>query len=186
MRKGPGFIACALLLSGCTSLLPMSRTEVRSPWRSFAEARDAIESIEPERTTAADLRRMGIDPYVSPNVQLLTYSDITLRFPVNVADSRLDRGLRDCLAAGKACVGYYFNVREVKRDRVGGFWADTLRFRRVVEISGWSFNALVLLVGDRVVYTLYGGQPSLQEQEVARQPLGPLQDFGDSLGGLLR
>ena len=38
------------------------------------------------------------------------------------------------------------------------------------------------------VYTLYGGQPSVQEQEVSRQPLGPAQDFGESLplGSLVR
>ena len=79
-------------------------------------------------------------------------------------------------------------MRDVKRDRIGNFWSDTLGFKRVVEVTGWSFNSLVLLVGDRVVYTLYGGQPNLREQEVTRQPLGPAQNFGDSLplGNLVR
>ena len=169
------------LLPGCAQLLPTSHSEVRSPWTGFEQARDAIEGITPDRTTAADLRRMGIDPYVSPNVQLLTYSDIALRFPVGTRLEHLDDGLRRCLEAGKACTGYYVNVREVKRDRVGGFWQDTFGFKRVVEVSGWTFNALVLLVGDRAIYTLYGGQPRLHEQEVSRQPLGPAQNFGESL-----
>ena len=183
-----GTLCLAACLAGCAGLLPMSSAEVRSPWHSFDEARDAIEAIAPSRTTAADLRRMGIDPYASPNVQLLNYSDIQLRFPTNVAPDRLDRGLRDCLEAGKSCIGYYVSVREVKRERVGGFWVDALGFKRVVEVSGWSFNALVLLVNDRVVYSLYGGQPSLREQEVTRQPLGPAQGFGESLplGSLVR
>lgn len=180
-------IACAALMAAsCTHLLPTSHVEVRSPWASFEQARATIERIEPARTTAADLKALGIDPYASANVQLLTYSDIALRFPVNVAYERLDAGLRACLEAGKACVGYYINVREVKRDRVGGFWEDSLGFKRVVEVSGWSFNALVLLVNDRVVYTLYGGSPRLSEQEVTRQPLGPAQGFGESLGSLFR
>lgn len=176
-----GILCLAAFLAGCAGLLPTSIAEVRSPWHTFEEARDAIEAIAPNRTTSADLRRMGIDPYASPNVHLLNYSDIQLRFPTNVAPERLDRGLRDCLEGGKGCTGYYVSVREVKRDRVGGFWQDTLGFRRVVEVSGWSFNALVLLVNDRVVYSLYGGQPSLREQEVTRNPLGPAQGFGESL-----
>jgi hypothetical protein len=65
---------------------------------------------------------------------------------------------------------------------------DTLGFKRVVETTGWQFNALILLVGDRVVYTLYGGQPNLHKQEVTRQPLGPVQNIGDavSIGGIGR
>jgi hypothetical protein len=174
--------ACAaLLVAGCAGLLPKSRSEVSSGWNSFEEARAAIEAIAPGRTTAAELRALGIDPYASPNVQLLTFSDIALRFPLNLPPERLDQGLRQCLEAGKACSGYSISVRDVKRDRVGGFWQDTLGFKRVVDVSGWSFNALVLVVDERVVYTLYGGQPNLREQEVTRQPLGPAQNFGESL-----
>lgn len=181
-------LACAAMVGGCGTLLPTSRAEVQSPWRSFEEAKSAIESIQPGVSRAGDLRALGIDPYTSPNVQILTFSDIALRFPVSIGNNRLDKGLRDCLEAGKGCTGYYLNVREVKRDRVGGFWADTLGFKRVVEVTGWSFNALLLIVDDRVVYTLYGGQPSVHEQEVSRQPLGPAQDFGESLplGSLVR
>jgi len=174
-------LGAAGLVAGCADLLPKSEAEVSSGWHSFDEARAVIERIEPGKSTTAELRALGIDPYVSPNVQLLTFSDISLRFPVNLSHERLDQGLRECLEAGKACTGYSINVRDVKRDRVGGFWKDTLGFKRVVDVSGWTFNALVLLVGERVVYTLYGGQPNLREQEVTRQPLGPVQNFGESL-----
>jgi hypothetical protein len=176
-------LAAALAVSGCASLLPTTQTGVSSPWRSFAEAQRAIEAIEPDRTTVADLKAAGIDPYASQNVQLLSYSDVLLRFPLHAAasNSHLDRGLRACLEAGKSCTGYSISVREVKRDHVGPFWQDTLGFRRVVETTGWQFNALILLVGNRVVYTLYGGQPNLHEQEVSRQPLGPMQNLGDAL-----
>ena len=180
-RSASAMLVAAGVLAGCASLLPKSQAEVSSAWHGFDEARAAIERITPGTTTAAELRALGIDPYASPNVQLLTFSDIALRFPLNIPAERLDQGLRQCLEAGKACIGYSINVRELKRDRVGGFWEDALGFKRVVDVSGWSFNALVLLVNDRVVYTLYGGQPNLREQEVTRQPLGPAQNFGESL-----
>ncbi len=127
-----------LLLAGCAQLLPKSSAEVSSQWQSFEQARDTIEAIVPGKTTVAELRAMGIDPYSSPNVQLLTYSDIALRFPVALGHDNLEHGLRQCLQAGKACIGYFINVREVKRDRTGGFWKDTLGFLRITDVSGWS------------------------------------------------
>lgn len=189
LRAGVALLAtCGL--AGCAALLPTARSEIASPWRTFEQAKAAIELIEPNRTTVADLRAAGIDPYASPNVQLLSYSDILLRFPMNAsaANGTLDGGLRECLESGKSCTGYSIVVHDVKRDHIGSFWLDTLGFKRVVETTGWQFNALVLLVGERVVYTLYGGQPQLREQEQTRQPLGPVQNLGGSipLGNLIR
>lgn len=188
LRTASALIVAAGLSAGCAELLPKAQSEVRSAWSTFEEARDAIERIEAGKTTTAELRAKGIDPYVSPNIQLLTFSDISLRFPVNMSHDRLDPGLRECLEAGKECTGYSISVRDVKRDRVGGFWEDALKFKRTVLVTGWTFNALLLLVDDRVVYSLYGGQPQMLEQEITRQPLGPVQDFGDSLplGNLIR
>jgi hypothetical protein len=177
------FVAAAGLFAGCAELLPTAKSEVSSPWHSFDDAKAAIERIVPNETSAADLRARGIDPYTSANVQLLSYSDILLRFPMNgtFEHDGLDRGLRTCLDAGKACSGYSINIREVKRDRTGGFFLDMLGFKRVTDTSGWSFNALILIVDDRAVYTLYGGQPMVREHEVSIQPLGPAQSFGESL-----
>ena len=177
------FIAAAGLLAGCAALLPKGEAAVENPWHSFDEAKAAIERIVPEQTSAAELRAQGIDPYTSSNVQLLSYSDILLRFPMNGSFEHdgLDHGLRTCLDAGKACTGYSITIREVKRDRTGGFFLDMLGFKRVTDTSGWSFNALILLVNDRAVYTLYGGQPIVREHEVAIQPLGPVQSLGNSL-----
>jgi hypothetical protein len=176
----PALLAAALA-SGCETLLPKSAAEVTSPWRNFEEARAAIVSIEAGRATIGELRARGIDPYATPNIQLLTFSDIALKFPLHLDPQTLDPGLRACFLAGKACTGYAINVRETRRDRVGNFWQDAFGFRREVAVSGWSFNALLLLVDDRVVYTLYGGQPSVREHEMAKQPLGPFQTFGDEI-----
>jgi hypothetical protein len=113
--------------------------------------------------------------------------DIILRFPLGgaVPQENLDRGLRECLNAGKACYGYAIVARDTRRDRTANFWLDSLRFYRQVDISGWSFNATILLIDDLVVYTLYGGQPIVREQDASTQPLGPLQGWGDTLPALI-
>ncbi len=176
-------------VAGCATLLPTEEVKVSGPWQSFEEAKAAIERIEPNRTSTADLRASGIDPE-GPNVQLLSYSDILLRFPMGVsaAQGPMNSGLHECLAAGKSCTGYAIGVRELQHDRTGSFWQDALGFKRVVVTTGWQFNALILLVGDRVVYTLYSGQPQVREHEVSRHPLGPIQNIGDavSVGNLTR
>lgn len=186
-----GAISCCLAvlaLVGCADLLPKARTEVTSGWHNFEEARATIERISPYGTTSADLNAMGIDPYATPNVQLLTYSDILLRFPLSgtMPLERLDRGLRECLEAGKSCEGLSITARDTNRDRVGDFWLDAFQFKRIVDVTGWSFNALVLIVNGRVVYVIHGGQPLIREQETTRQPLGPLQGWGDMLPGVVR
>ena len=192
MKTLPKYMRVALaacsLCGGCAQLLPNVEGDVASQWSSFDQARQAIERIEPGRTTAADLRTQGIHPFASTNVQLLSYSDVLLRFPIAASIDELDPGLRGCLRAGKACSGYMVNASNTRKDRVGGFWEDVLGFKRVVETTGWNFNALILLVDDRVVYTLYGGQPNVREHEVRRQPLGPVQGLVESvpIGGLVK
>jgi len=177
----------AIGLSGCVALLPTEATEVRSPWHSFDEAKAAVTRIVPFETTQADLLAAKIDPYTTPNIALLTYSDIVLRFPIggSVPQEKLDRGLRECLNAGKACSGYAISVRDMKRDRTANFWLDSLHFYQRVDVSGWSFNAIILMVDDVVVYMLYGGQPMIRELEEKRQPLGPLQNWGDALPSVI-
>ncbi len=173
--------AACIALGGCAALLPSSHSEVASAWSSFGEARAAIERIETGRSTVGELRAAGIDPYASHNVQLMSYSDVLLRFPNAGSLDQLDEGLRQCLRAGKACTGYSISAGDRVQDRVGNFWLDMFGFRRVVEVSGWNFNAIVLMVDDRVVYAVYGGQPNMRGKETNSQPLGPVQNVGEAL-----
>ena len=181
-------LAASLALAGCADLLPKARSEVSGQWNSYEQARAAIDRIVPYQTTSADLAALGIDPFRTGNVRLLTFSDIALRFPLGggLSVDSLERGLRECLRAGTRCQGLAIAVRQTDRDRVGNFWLDAFNFRRTVDVRGWSFNALILLVENRVVYVLQGGEPAIREQEVNRHPLGPLQGWGESLPGLLR
>lgn len=181
------FLAVVALLGGCADLLPKGRSEIGTPWQSFDDGKRVVESILPFTTRRADLAEMGLDPYKNPSMTLLNYSDILQRFAVGnvLRADELDPGIAACLKGGKRCTGYALAVRKVRTDRTGNFWLDSLRFDRRTETTGWSFNALILLVDDLVVYTLYGGQPNIREQEVSRNPLGPLQGWGDAVPGMI-
>ncbi len=171
------------VLSGCQSLLPAARDDTQVSWQTFDEARAAIDRIEPFHTTRSELAAEGIDPVRNASVTLLGYPDIVQRFAAGTAvlPDQLDPGIRKCLVAAKGCTGYAIAVRRVKRDRVGNFWLDALSFRREVLITGWSFNATVLFVDDQAVFAVYSGQPSMRDTQVTRNPLGPLQGWGDYL-----
>ena len=180
--------ACVLaalpLLAACTALLPRSHVEVESEWASFEEAKAAIERMVPHRTTGQQVRDAGLDPFTNPNVELLNYSDILRRFPLAGSSLSIEPGLRECFDAGRRCVGYSIEVKRTHRNRVGPFLLDLLSFRRETHSTGWTFNAVVLVVGDDVVYALYGGKPEISETERTIEPLGPLQDWNGS--GLIR
>jgi hypothetical protein len=180
--------AAAVLVSGCQALLPEADASTTVEWGSFDEARQTIDSFVPYKTHKEDLTAKGIDPYLNPAVSLLSYSDILQRFASSSAVRRedFDPGIRDCVSAGKRCIGYSIAVKKVRKERVGNFWLDSLNFRREIDITGWTFNGLVILVDDVVVYTLYSGQPNLKDRENTRNPLGPLQTWGDQVPGLLR
>lgn len=178
-------LACAA--AGCASLLPTADVATQQAWGDFEAARAAVEAIVPQRTTRRELSAAGIDPKENAGVTILSLPDVMQRFTTGSAlDARdLDPGIRQCLAAANACTGYSILVRRNDRKRIGNFWADTFNFRREVDVTGWSFNALILFVADTVVYTAHGGQPRIHEKEVSRNPLGPLQSIGEAVGSAL-
>ncbi len=173
----------AIALAGCQALLPTATSRTPFGWASYADATRALEKIVPYKTRRAELQALGFDSMENPAVTILNFADIAQRFPATAALSsdELDQGLRDCLKAGRRCTGYSINVRQVRRKRIGNFWLDTFNFRRQSETTGWSFNALIVLVDDVVVYALAGGQPAIREYETVRNPLGPLQSLGDAI-----
>ena len=60
------------------------------------------------------------------------------------------------------------------------------RIERPVEVGAAVDDTGLVVRDDRIVYVLYGGQPVIKEQESNKQPLGPLQGWGDALPGYLR
>lgn len=176
-------IVSSAVLTGCQGLLPRASSEVRDTWASFDEAKRGIERIVPYQTRRGELSAKGLEPGKNPAITLLSFADVSQRFSLGstVTTEGLDRGLRDCFAAGKRCSAYSITVHNVKRKRTGNFWLDTFNFERITDSTGWSFNALIIFVDDQVVYTLTGGQPRISERGRVRNPLGPLQAFGDIL-----
>ncbi len=172
--------AVAMSLIGCSSLLPTAELATEAPWRSFDEARRSFDSIKPAKTTTADLKAMGIDPFAQDNITILNYADLVRRFAVPGSNSlaALDVGLRQCIEATLNCQGYEIEQRETHHDRTGNFWLDFLNFRRIVRTTGWRFTATLVMNRDLVVYTLWSGQPSIREVEDQRNPLGPAQGVG--------
>ena len=170
-------------MAGCEALLPAARDAMQVGWQTFDEARAAVEAIEPFETHKSSLIANGFDPFRNPAVTILTYPEIVQRFAAGSAlqPDEYEPGIRACLKAGKSCTGYAIVARRIKRDRIGNFWADSFAFRREVDITGWTFTALVLFVDDISVYRVYGGQPNMHEQQVTRNPLGPLQGWGEAL-----
>lgn len=170
-----------LLLAGCTSMLPVGENVTESPWNSFEEAKQSFEKIVPYQTKIDDLKHLGIDPFSNPNVTILSYSDILRRFvPSSIIQPEdLDGGIRDCLSVKEMCRGYEIDHKQIKRKRYGNFWLDFLNFDRRTELTGWRFNAVIVLKNDLVTYKLWSGQPLIHEFDESHNPLGPLQGSGE-------
>ncbi|RPH65908.1 MAG: hypothetical protein EHM83_05230 [Burkholderiales bacterium] len=170
-------------VSGCQSLLPAASDATQVGWRSFDEARAAVEAIEPFETHKSTLMANGFDPLRNPAVTILTYPEIVQRFAAGSAlqPDEYEPGIRSCLRAGASCSGYAIVAKRIKRDRIGSFWLDSLAFRREVDVTGWTFTGLILFVDDLAVYRVFGGQPNLHERQITRNPLGPIQGWGDAL-----
>ena len=165
-------------VSGCAALLPRAEHATQQSWRNYDDAKAAIDAIVPMKSTRTELHGAGIDPHANAAVSILSFSDVAQRFALgSISQEQLDPGVRQCLTSGKACTGYSINLKRTSHRRVGNFWLDSFSFYRETDITGWSFNALILFVDDVVVYTLHGGQPLVHEREVSRNPLGPLQGW---------
>jgi hypothetical protein len=171
----------SLLLGACSSLLPEGRNEVPSRWNSYDDAVASLATFEAFRSTRQDVHAEGLDPHRNPAVTVLHFADVLQRFAAAtlIKPEEVDRGIRDCLSAGRNCSGYAIVVKKTHRQRVGNFWLDSLSFRRETVVSGWSVEVLMVFVGDALVYQLVGGHPTIREVELRRNPLGPLQSWGD-------
>ncbi len=175
------FIAfIAFLFTGCARLLPSSRTDVKSPWKTYDEAKIAYGKITPYETTAEDLKKMGIDPYSTPNIKILTATDIMSIFMPNpsIKKEDLEPGIQKCIALQEKCRGYLVEPKILDKDRrQGNFWMDFLSFEQITKESGWEFAGLVILIDNIVIYKRpAGGIPFINRQETVKKPLGPFQN----------
>ena len=184
-RAAYGLITLATFsaLSGCASLLPTSKSEVKMPWQDYAEAKATFDRIIVQHTTSDELNAMAISADVTPNIVSLNHTDLMRRLAnVPLLDpGMLDDGLRACLIKRQKCTGLEIEQTHTERERIGSFWLDVLGFRQETSVTGWRFNAVIVLDENVVVYKVWSGQPNIRKFEEERNPLGPLQGIGPAL-----
>lgn len=180
LRAAAPALFAAAMLGGCAGVLPRSVETTQSPWDSFTSAKDAYDQIAAGATTLDGLRTLGFDPDTGTNVRVLSYLDLQQRFmpTPSVTRSDLDPSVRACIEVHDACSGLEVKPQVTERRRVGNALLDVFEFQRETVTTGWTFNALVLLRDDTVVYKTWSGAPNIQSRQKQTNPLGPLQDLG--------
>lgn len=174
----------SLLLSSCGSSLPKGEMKTKSPWETFEQAKASYDNIILGSTTTADLQELGFDPYNTPNVRILSYLDILQRFNPNnsVKNEDFPPTVRGCLASREACLAYEATPSFSSSERVGNVILDLLKFKRERVVTGWSFNALIVIDHSLVVYKIWNGVPMIDQKTTRKNPLGPLQNSAGSMG----
>jgi hypothetical protein len=176
-----------LLAAGCTSMLPRGSSDTPAPFDSYADAQAAAERIVPFQTRPTQLPSLGFDPLQGKNVTLIPYPDILARLAPysGVPIEQLDPGIRECISIGTACRGYVFRFEREKRQREGNFLADFFNVQRVTHVTGWRFEALVVVGDDTVLFRNTAGEAGVERVDRQKNPLGPLQPAGEAAGSVL-
>lgn len=176
-------VTVALLTSGCSFLLPTSRTTTESKWRSFDEAKVAFDRIVPGVTSTNELGALGFDPAANPNVRILTYLDVIQRFMPNqsITKDDLDSSVRAFIEAREQGQAWEIEVNNTKAKRYGNACLDVTGFVKKTHETGWQFKGLLLIRESRVVYKLAAGQPNVDRYDKKVRPLGPLQELDSIL-----
>jgi hypothetical protein len=177
-------LASAFYLAGCSFLLPTERSMTQQPWKSFAEAEQAFDRVVPKQTTVEDLAAMGLDPFTAQNIKVLTYLDLMARLMPHDGFQKSDMNddVRKCLDAKDACRAFEVIVDIRHSKRTGYALLDILGFNRKTHITGWSFDGLLVIQDDVVVYKIRSGEPNLDRKEQRIKPLGPLQELDGLFG----
>ena len=183
-------ILCVLAgaaLGACTSLLPRASSDAGTGFSSFEEARVAAERIVPLKTSIQALGDLGFNIERGQNASLISYPEIVVRLtphpgvPINL----LDAGRRQCIDIQRACRGYVFRFEREDRKREGGFWLDFFNISRTTHLTGWRFEALIVVSEEMVLFRNFSGQARIERVERQRNPLGPFQPAGEGAGRLL-
>lgn len=173
-------VAGALLLTtGCKTLFPSNSSTVESQWKSYAEVQSAFEKIIPDQTDTNNLRQLGFDPSITPNVKVLTYVDVIQIFMPNpgIRLKDLPEGVGKCIEGREESCAYQIDLQTDNSHRYGNLLLDILGFKRKTHDTGWSFKGLILIRKGLVVYKLSSGEPQISRNETVRHPLGPLQQL---------
>jgi hypothetical protein len=176
----PILALAVLASSGCSTPALLSSTEVTdAPWRSFAATKSAYDGIVPGQTSVPELDALGFSPEDSNASTLVTYVEVQRVFVPHegITLETADAGVRRCVEIRQACTVWKIDIRKQSRRRIGNFVVDWLYFQRVSRITGWSFEALILIEGEQVLYKIWAGSPDLLQYRRRTFPLGFIQRF---------
>ncbi|MAG59515.1 hypothetical protein CMO96_01870, partial [Candidatus Woesebacteria bacterium] len=179
MKKNKNHLAYIMALtgllfaSGCKTLLPSEVESSSGPWKSYEQTEKVFKKIVPNKTTVSDLRELGIDFKKTPNLKTLTYLDVMERFKLDSTifnNIKLPPGMAEALNQHEKCKAYELTLEQTNKKRVGSFWKDMLSFEQITHSTGWSFEAIIVMVDDTVVYVLYSGSPHINKRKSNKQP----------------
>jgi hypothetical protein len=185
--RSTGWVLTSAWLGGCAAMLPAGSSDAHTGFDSFEAAERALAQVVPYRTTLPELEALGFKARQSPNVVRISYPDSIARLAPNssIPLETMDEGIRDCIASRMACQVYEFHFTHQKSRRVGNFLLDFFNFKRRTVVSGWRFNALVVVKNETVLFASHGGEPKTDQLEQRVNPLGPLQPSGEMSGSYL-
>jgi len=180
-------LSLLLLTTGCQSLFISNRSTTQSPWTNWDQMTIAFNRIAPNHTTVSDLKHMGFDPSVTPNICIMPFVDIVPIFMPNpnIHMEDLPIGVQVYVEAKTNNCAYRVLLHDVREKRHGNILLDVFGFKRLTHHSGWEFRGLILIKNNVVVYTLSSGTPNISTDDSAIKPLGPFQDLQDSAGRII-
>jgi len=187
MLTRPLMFCLVIALAGCTDMLPKASSDTPVRFENFEQAKAAAERIVGRQTTVEELKALGFDPVTRPNVTLIPYPEIVAKlapYP-GVPVEQLDPGIQQCIRDQSACRGYQFHFERQDRKRQGNFFLDFLNFKRDTYVTGWWFDALIVVSDGVVLFRNYGGQAATDRVEKQSNPLGPLQPAGEAAGAYM-
>ena len=174
-----------LSLVGCggLGLLPHeSKVSASQNFLTYDQVTAAYTTIVPGETRISDLSKLGFDTATTPNVEILSYLGVIERFmPRNsISFDHLAQPVQACIEAQERCSAFVFHPDHIESHRMGSIFLDLLGFERQTLNTGWSAEVVLLVQDGRVAYKLMSGRPRIEDTNDSVQPLGPLQDIGNT------
>jgi len=174
-----------LSLVGCggLGLLPHeSQVLASANFQTYEQVASAYTDIVPGSTRLADLPKLGFDTATTPNVEILSYLGVIERFmPRNsMTFDRLAQPVQACIEAQDRCSAFVFHPQHIESQRTGSIFLDVLGFERQTLDTGWQAEVVLLMQDGHVSYKLMSGKPRIEDMHDTVQPLGPLQDIGNT------
>jgi hypothetical protein len=180
-------LAGALVLTACAgpSLLPRASNVSSTAFQTYEQVEGAFSDVVPGATRTPDLSRLGFDPALTPNVEILTYVTLSDRFLVDAGGSsrHVPQAVQDCIEAEAHCAAYVFHLQRLESRHVGNAILDLTGFATTVVNSGWTADVLLVVEDGTVVYKIMSGNPRIENARESHQPLGPFQNVGRSATG---